>query len=109
MGGQYAKFVPLFALIIIDCMILASSGIDFIITNNLMNLTLKIQIANVLAIIGTTLLAVRLCSYIRNYNMTDALYLLLLTICTVPALVIGCLKGFFRKQGTFYKTERNSS
>ena len=109
MGGQYAKFVPLFALIIIDCMILASSGIDFIVTNNLMNLTLKIQIANILAIIGTTLLAVRLCSYIRNYNMTDALYLLLLTICTVPALVIGCLKGFFRKQGTFYKTERNSS
>ncbi len=109
MGGQYAKFVPLFALIIIDCTILVSSGIDFIVTNNLMNLTLNIQIANIFAIIGTTLLAVRLCSYIRNYNIRDALCLLLLTICTVPALVIGCLKGFFRKEGTFYKTERNSS
>ena len=108
MGGQYAKFVPLFALIIMDCMILISSGIDFMVTDNLMNMILIIQIANILAIIVTTLLAVRVCSYIRSYKMRDALYLLLLNICTMPAFVIGSLKGFFRKEGTFYKTERNS-
>ena len=45
-GGQYAKFIPLFALIIMDCTILMSSGIDFIRNNNLLNLTLFIQIAN---------------------------------------------------------------
>jgi cellulose synthase/poly-beta-1,6-N-acetylglucosamine synthase-like glycosyltransferase len=107
-GGQYAKFIPLFALIIMDCAILMIRGIEFIIDNYLMNLTLIIQIANLLAIIGTSLLAMPLCSYIRNYDMKDSLYLLLLNLCTMPAYVIGSLRGFFRKEGTSYKTERNS-
>jgi hypothetical protein len=107
-GGQYAKFIPMFALIIMECTILMSSGIEFIINNNLMNLTLIIQIANILAIIGTSLLAMPLCSYIRIYDMKDSLYLLLLNLCTMPAFVIGSLRAFFRKEGTSYKTERNS-
>jgi cellulose synthase/poly-beta-1,6-N-acetylglucosamine synthase-like glycosyltransferase len=107
-GGQYAKFIPLFALIIMDCTILMSSGIEFIRNNNLLNLTLFIQIANILAIIGTSLLAMPLCSHIRNYDMKDSLSLLFLNLCTMPAFVIGSLRGFFRKEGTFYKTERNS-
>ena len=107
-GGQYAKFILLFALIIIDCLILISSGTEFIINNNIMNLTLIIQIANLLVIIGTSLLAIPLCSYIRNYDVKDSLYLLLLNLCTMPAFVLGSLRGFFRKEGIFYKTERNS-
>jgi cellulose synthase/poly-beta-1,6-N-acetylglucosamine synthase-like glycosyltransferase len=107
-GGQYAKFVPLFALIIMDCTILISSRIDFIINDKLMILILIIQIANILAIIGSSLLAIPLCSYIRNYNIRDSMYLLLLNLCTMPAFVIGSLRGFFRKHGTFYKTQRNS-
>jgi hypothetical protein len=107
-GGQYAKFIPLFALIIMDCTILMSGGIEFIRNNNLLNITLFIQIANVLAIIGTSLLAMPLCSHIRNYDMKDSLSLLFLNLCTMPAFVIGSLRGFFRKEGAFYKTERNS-
>jgi hypothetical protein len=98
----------MFALIIMECALLISSGIEFIINNNLMNLTLIIQIANILAIIGTSLLAMPLCSYIRIYDMKDSLYLLLLNLCTMPAFVIGSLRAFFRKEGTSYKTERNS-
>jgi hypothetical protein len=41
-GIQYTKFIPLLALIIIDFTILISNGIDFIINNNLMKITLII-------------------------------------------------------------------
>ena len=107
-GIQYAKLIPLLALIIIDFIILINNGIDFIINNNLMKITLIIQIANLLTIIGTSLLAIPLCSNIEKYNIRDSLYLLLLNLCTMPAFVIGSLRGFFRKEGVFYKTERNS-
>jgi cellulose synthase/poly-beta-1,6-N-acetylglucosamine synthase-like glycosyltransferase len=108
-GGQYAKFIPLLALMIIDCTILIGNRIDFIMNNNLMKLTLIIQLANLLAIIGTSLLAISLCSYIRNYSIRDVLYLILLNICTMPAFVIGSLRGFFRNEGgPFYKMKRNS-
>jgi cellulose synthase/poly-beta-1,6-N-acetylglucosamine synthase-like glycosyltransferase len=107
-GIQYAKLIPLLALIIIDFIILISNGIDFIINNNLMKITLIIQIANLLTIIGTSLLAIPLCSNIEKYNIRDSFYLLLLNLCTMPAFVIGSLRGLFRKDGIFYKTERNS-
>jgi hypothetical protein len=55
-----------------------------------------------------SLLAMPLCSYIRIYDMKDSLYLLLLNLCTMPAFVIGSLRAFFRKEGTSYRTERNS-
>ena len=107
-GIQYAKLIPLLALIIIDFIILISNGIDFIINNNLMKITLIIQIANLLTIIGTSLMAISLCSNVEKYNIRDSFYLLLLNLCTMPAFVIGSLRGLFRKDGTFYKTERNS-
>ena len=107
-GIQYAKLIPLLALIIIDFTILISNGIDFIISNNLMKITLIIQIANLLTIIGTSLMAIPLCSNIEKYNIRDSFYLLLLNLCTMPAFVIGSLRGLFRKDGIFYKTERNS-
>jgi cellulose synthase/poly-beta-1,6-N-acetylglucosamine synthase-like glycosyltransferase len=107
-GIQYAKLIPLLALIIIDFTILISNGIDFIINNNLMKITLIIQIANLLTIIGTSLMAIPLCSNVEKYNIRDSFYLLLLNLCTMPAFVIGSLRGLFRKDGIFYKTERNS-
>ena len=107
-GIQYTKFIPLLALIIIDFTILISNGIDFIINNNLMKITLIIQIANLIIIIGTSLLAIPLCSNIEKYNIRDSFYLLLLNLFTMPAFVIGSLRGLFRKDGIFYKTERNS-
>jgi len=107
-GIQYAKLIPLLALIIIDFTILISNGIDFIINNNLMKITLIIQIANLLTIIGTSLMTIPLCSNVEKYNIRDSFYLLLLNLCTMPAFVIGSLRGLFRKDGIFYKTERNS-
>src|SRR5215208_2899115 len=45
---------------------------------------------------------------IEKYNIRDSFYLLLLNLFTMPAFVIGSLRGLFRKDGIFYKTERNS-
>jgi cellulose synthase/poly-beta-1,6-N-acetylglucosamine synthase-like glycosyltransferase len=107
-GIQYTKLIPLLALIIIDFTIIISNGIDFIISNNLMKITLIIQIANLLTIIGTSLMAIPLCSTIEKYNIRNLFYLLLINLSTMPAFVIGSLRGLFRKDGIFYKTERNS-
>jgi hypothetical protein len=30
-----------------------------------------------------------------------------LSLCTIPAFIIGSLYGFFRDKGIFYRTERN--
>ena len=73
-----------------------------------MKITLIIQISNLLTIIGTSLMAIPLCSNVEKYNIRDSFYLLLLNLCTMPAFVIGSLRGLFRKDGIFYKTERNS-
>ena len=106
-GAQYSKFIPLLALIILDYILIISNEIDFIMKNDLMKITYLVQIANLLANIGTSLLAIPLCRNIKNYNIVDIFYLLLLNLCTIPAFVIGSLRGVFRREGIFYKTERN--
>jgi hypothetical protein len=111
-GLQYVKFIPLLALIIIDCsMILLSTpaGLFYMISNNdLVKLSLLVQAANLFANIGIIFISIPLCRNIRNYNTKDALYFIFLTLLTVPFLVFGSLRGIIRNEGIFYRTKRNS-
>jgi cellulose synthase/poly-beta-1,6-N-acetylglucosamine synthase-like glycosyltransferase len=111
-GLQYVKFIPLLALIIIDCsMILLSipTGLFYITTNNdLVKLSLLVQAANLFATIGIIFISIPLCRNIRNYNTKDALYFIFLTLLMVPFLVFGSLRGMIRNEGIFYRTKRNS-
>ena len=111
-GLQYVKFIPLLALIIIDCsMILLSipTGLFYItINNDLVKLSLLVQAANLFATIGIIFISIPLCRNIRNYNTKDALYFIFLTLLMVPFLVFGSLRGMIRNEGIFYRTKRNS-
>jgi hypothetical protein len=110
-GLQYVKFIPLLALIIIDCsMILLSipAGLFYLTSNNsLIKLSLLVQAANLFATIGITFMSIPLCFNIRNYNSKDVLYFLFLTLLTVPFLVFGSIRGMIRNEGIFYRTKRN--
>jgi cellulose synthase/poly-beta-1,6-N-acetylglucosamine synthase-like glycosyltransferase len=110
-GLQYVKFIPLLALIIIDCsMILLSipAGLFYLTSNSsLIKLSLLVQAANLFATIGITFMSIPLCFNIRNYNSKDVLYFLFLTLLTVPFLVFGSIRGMIRNEGIFYRTKRN--
>jgi cellulose synthase/poly-beta-1,6-N-acetylglucosamine synthase-like glycosyltransferase len=107
MGLQYSKFIAVVTLIIIDFTLLASNGIDFVTSGNLVKISLLFQAIILLMAIGISLIQLDVCSTIRSYNVRDALYLIFLSSCTIPAFVIGSFNGFFRNKGIFYRTERN--
>gem|GEM_PF-4790901 len=52
--------------------------------------------------------ATKICRPVRRYNIKDALSLLARYVITIPAFVIGSLRGFFCDKGTFCKTRRNT-
>ena len=43
----------------------------------------------------------------RQFNFFDALYLLILNICIIPAFFTGSIFGIIKDCGLFYKTARN--
>jgi cellulose synthase/poly-beta-1,6-N-acetylglucosamine synthase-like glycosyltransferase len=107
-GLQYAKFIVVLTLIVIDSILLVSNGISFAINNNFMKSSLLVQAAILSINIGISFVATDVCKIVRNYSIKDVLYLLFLNLCTMPAFAIGSLLGLFRKEGTFYRTERNN-
>jgi hypothetical protein len=111
LGLHYVKFIPLFALIIIDSsMLLMSIPINLfdIISHNLVKLSLLVQAANLFATIVIIYMSISLCLNTRNYNAKDVLYLLFLNLLTMPFLALGSLRGTIKNKGIFYKTKRNS-
>ncbi len=107
MGLQYSKFIAVVSLILIDVIILLTNGIDSVTTSNFAKISLSFQLIILLVAIGTSFIALDVCKSIRSYNIRDAFYLTFLSLCTIPAFVIGSSYGFLRDNGVFYKTERN--
>jgi cellulose synthase/poly-beta-1,6-N-acetylglucosamine synthase-like glycosyltransferase len=86
-GLQYSKFIAVVTLIIIDLILLLSAILS--------------------VAIGVTFMALDVCATIRSYNIKDVLNSLFLSLCTIPAFVMGSLYGLFEDEGIFYKTERS--
>jgi cellulose synthase/poly-beta-1,6-N-acetylglucosamine synthase-like glycosyltransferase len=107
-GLQYSRYIAAVALIIIDSILLSSNGINFVISDDFMKMSLSVQATILLITIGICFMALDVCATIQSYNVRDVLYLLLLNLCTVPAFVIGSLYGFFKDQGIFYRTEKSN-
>jgi cellulose synthase/poly-beta-1,6-N-acetylglucosamine synthase-like glycosyltransferase len=105
-GLQYSKYIAAVTLIIIDSILLSSNGIDFVISDDFMKMSLSVQAAILSITIGICFMALDVCTAIQSYDVRDVLYLFLLNLCTVPAFVIGSLYGFFKDQGIFYRTEK---
>ena len=106
-GLQYSKFIAVVTLIIIDLILLLSGGTDFPKSNNFMTILLSVQAAILSVAIGVAFMALDVCATIRSYNVKDVLNSLFLSLCTIPAFVMGSLYGLFEDEGIFYKTERS--
>lgn len=103
-GLQYAKFIPVLALAIIDAGALAAGGW----TNGIVQASFALQAGIFVASVAANCAAARTCSNIRGYGAADVLSLLALYTVTMPAFVWGSLRGFACRKGTFYRTQRNA-
>jgi cellulose synthase/poly-beta-1,6-N-acetylglucosamine synthase-like glycosyltransferase len=108
-GLQYAKFIPILALIISDSILISGNGIDIARYNQFIKFSFWFQIFLLGLYLFTNIIALNTCRQLRNYNIRDVLYLFILNLCAIPVYAIGTLRGFLIKKGTFYRTERNNS
>jgi cellulose synthase/poly-beta-1,6-N-acetylglucosamine synthase-like glycosyltransferase len=108
-GLQYAKFIPILALIISDGIIILGNGIDFAQYNHFIKFSFWFQISLLGLFFSTNIIALNTCRHVRNHNIRDVLYLFILNLCALPGYAIGTVRGFLINKGTFYRTERNNS
>jgi hypothetical protein len=71
--------------------------------------SVSIQSISLLLALASIIFGARVCGMIRKYEIADIASLLILNLLTMPAFVIGSLRGFVRDNGVFYRTQRNTS
>src|ERR687897_1494890 len=108
-GLRYAKYIPSMLLVIIDLILLIDQGINNILINDFLKISIGIQGLSLLIYILYNILSlkIRYKFLMRDFDFKDILYLLLLNICTMPAFVVGSFLGFIMPKGNFYRTKRN--
>ena len=108
-GFRYAKYIPIMFLVIMDFFILIAQGINSILSNDFLKLSIGIQgISLIIYLIYNVLsLKINYKTVTREFTFKDIFYLLLLNICSMPAFVLGSFLGFIRPKGNFYRTKRN--
>jgi cellulose synthase/poly-beta-1,6-N-acetylglucosamine synthase-like glycosyltransferase len=108
-GLRYAKYIPIMLLVIIDLIILIDQGINSILINDFLKISIGIQGLSLIIYILYNILSLKI-KYkflMRDFDFKDIIYLLFLNICTMPAFVVGSFLGFIRPKGNFYRTKRN--
>ncbi|HYY70769.1 MAG TPA: hypothetical protein VE595_00025, partial [Nitrososphaeraceae archaeon] len=108
-GLRYAKYIPIMLLVIIDLILLIDQGINSILINDFLKISIGIQGLSLIIYILYNILSLKI-KYkflMRDFDFKDIIYLLLLNICTMPAFVVGSFLGFIRPKGNFYRTKRN--
>ncbi|MGI0010291.1 MAG: glycosyltransferase, partial [Nitrosopumilaceae archaeon] len=105
-GTQYAKFLLILALGIVNSLRIVSDDILPIESSIFFVTSLAIQTFSLVLYVVNNIISTHILGN-HNFNYTDVLYLITLNVCTFPAFVIGSLRGALRKNGTFHKTERN--
>src|SRR5215213_7682059 len=88
-GLQYAKFIPILALIISDSILILGNGIDIARYNHFIKFSFWFQISLLGLYFSTNIIALDTCRQVRNYNIRDVLYLFILNLCTLPVYAIG--------------------
>ena len=109
-GLQYAKFIGVLTLILLDSLALLVGGFDFFAKTDLVKISLLFQTISLLVDFLTKFITIGCYSSSRleRYTIWDAIYSTSLSVFTMPALVLGSLRGFCRQDGFFYRTERNT-
>jgi cellulose synthase/poly-beta-1,6-N-acetylglucosamine synthase-like glycosyltransferase len=110
-GLQYAKFIFVLGIGIINMilllMFLSGSYNNSQQLMNMFGISFSLQAANLTIALMRITWAAKICRPVRRYDIKDVLSLLVLYVITMPAFVIGSLRGFFQDKGIFYKTHRN--
>lgn len=108
-GLQYAKFIAIPIIGILDILIMASAFDTHVIFSNNIVIASSIftEAASFILAVLAIILGARVCTLVRKYGAKDIIGLLALTLLTMPAFIIGSLQGFLRDQGMFYRTQRN--
>ncbi|HJU58499.1 MAG TPA: glycosyltransferase [Nitrososphaeraceae archaeon] len=109
LGLKYAKYIFIIFLVIIDFFLLFDQGINGILTNDILKISFGIQGLSLIIYIIYNMLSLKINykTVTKEFTSKDMIYLLLLNICTIPAIVIGSFLGFIRSKGNFYRTKRN--
>lgn len=108
-GFQYAKFIFVFSLLFMDSVILLSKiyfHFDYY-AYLLTGVLLLIQGSVLASTVISHLLVKHVCSEFKNYTNLDLFYTLILSIVTIPAIMMGSILGICRTKGIFLKTRRN--
>ncbi len=108
-GLRYVKYIFIILMISIDIFLLNEKGIDGILTNNFIKISLWLQSLSLILYIIFNLLSLKHDYKIgrEKFEINYIIYLLGVNIFTIPALAIGSLLGFVRTKGNFYNTKRN--
>jgi cellulose synthase/poly-beta-1,6-N-acetylglucosamine synthase-like glycosyltransferase len=107
-GLRYIKYIFIILMISIDFFLLSEQGIDGILTNNFIKISLWLQSLSLIIYIIFNLLSLNdHRKEIEKFEIKYIFYLLGVNIFTIPALAIGSLLGFVRTKGNFYNTIRN--
>jgi GT2 family glycosyltransferase len=108
-GLRYVKYIFIILMISIDLFLLNEKGLDGILTNNFIKISLWLQSLSLIIYIIFNFLSLKN-EYrikIEKFEIKYIIYLLGVNIFTIPALAIGSLLGFVRTKGNFYNTIRN--
>jgi hypothetical protein len=108
-GLRYVKYIFIILMISIDFFLLSEKGLDDILTNNFIKISLWLQSLSLIIYIIFNLLSLKneYSIKIEKFEIKYIIYLLGVNIFTIPALAIGSLLGFVRTKGNFYNTVRN--
>lgn len=107
-GLQYAKYLPVLLLPVVDGMALLLAGsIYATLSNSVFITSLALQVGCLVTAIAANAAATRLCDSVRKYTLKDVADLLALNTMTIPAFAAGSLRGAFRNKGIFHRTQRN--
>jgi cellulose synthase/poly-beta-1,6-N-acetylglucosamine synthase-like glycosyltransferase len=108
-GLRYIKYSFIILMISINFFLLSEKGIDGILTNNFIKISLWLQSFSLIIYIIFNLLSLKNAHRIEieKFEIKYIIYLLGVNIFTIPALTIGSLLGFVRTKGNFYNTIRN--
>lgn len=103
-GSQYAKFLLIFVLIVVDLLRIVSADILPIESSLFFASSVAIQAFSLFLYVINNLVSTNLLG--THFGYKDVLYLVAINACTFPAFVIGSMRGIFRQSGIFHKTER---
>jgi hypothetical protein len=108
-GLRYVKYIFIILIISIIFFMLNEKGIDGILTNNFIKISLWLQSLSLILYLIFNLVFLKNNYRIgrEKFEIKYLIYLLGVNIFTIPALTIGSLLGFTRTNGNFYNTKRN--